>query len=87
MSSSKLTLSMEPEVVYLAKEFAKKKNVSLSKLVENYLRSISTDETSANDDFKISDWVKKMVVVDHPTPDFDHKKEYQKHLEEKYKQI
>lgn len=77
---------MEPEVVYRAKEFAKKKNVSLSKLVENYLRSISTDETSDND-FKVSDWVKKMVVVDNPTPDFDHKKEYQNHLEEKYRQI
>jgi len=76
---------MEPEVVYLAKEFAKKKNVSLSKLVENYLRSISTDEASVNDDFKIADWVKKMVVVDSPTPDFDHKKEYQNHLEEKYR--
>jgi len=85
--STKLTLSMEPEVVYHAKEFAKKKNVSLSKLVENYLRSISTDETSVNDDFKVSDWVKKMVIVDKPTPDFDHKKEYRNHLEDKFGQL
>ena len=85
MSSSKLTLSMEPQVIYRAKEFAKNKKVSLSKLVENYLRSISTDEASINNDFEISDWVKKMVIVDKPTPDFDHKKEYHKHLEEKHK--
>lgn len=87
MSASKLTLSMEPEVVYRAKEFAKKKNVSLSKLVENYLRSISTDEASDDKDFKISDWVKKIVVVDNPTPDFDHKKEYQEHLDQKFGEI
>lgn len=87
MSASKLTLSMEPKVVYLAKEFAKKKNVSLSKLVENYLRSISSDEPSKNDDFKISEWVKKMVIVENPTPDFDHKRGYENHLEEKCREI
>ena len=41
MASSKLTLSMEPEVVYRAKEFAKKKHISLSKLVQDYLDQLS----------------------------------------------
>lgn len=84
MASSKLTLSMEPEVVYAAKKIAKEKNISLSKLVENYLRSISKENKANSDLIEISDWVKGMVAVDKPIPDFDHKKEYHKHLEEKY---
>ena len=70
---------MEPSVVFLAKEIAKKKHMSLSKLVENYLKSISKDEKIAvADGIEIADWVKQIVVLDNPTPDFDHKKEYQK---------
>ena len=84
MATTKLTLSMEPEVVYQAKKLAKEKNISLSKLVENYLRSVSKEGTLEPDDFEISEWVKGMVAVDKPTPDFDHKAEYHKHLEEKY---
>ena len=84
MASSKLTLSMEPEVVYAAKKIAKEKNISLSKLVENYLRSISNENKVGSESIEISDWVKGMVAVDKPTLDFDHKKEYHKHLEEKY---
>ncbi len=56
MASSKLTLSMEPEVVYRAKKIAKEKNISLSKLIENYLKSISDKEKiSYKDDPEISD--------------------------------
>jgi hypothetical protein len=84
MATTKLTLSMEPEVVSQAKKLAKEKNISLSKLVENYLRSVSKEGTLDSDDFEISEWVKGMVAVDKPTADFDHKAEYHKHLEEKY---
>ena len=84
MASSKLTLSMEPEVVYAAKKIAKEKNISLSKLVENYLRSISKENTTDSQDLEISDWVKGMIAVDKPTSDFDQKAEYHKHIEDKY---
>lgn len=85
MASSKLTLSIEPEVVYEAKRIAKEKNISLSKLVENYLRTIAHSTKKAKvDSIEISDWVKSLVAVDHPVTDFDHKAEYHKHLEEKY---
>ena len=84
MATTKLTLSMEPEVVYQAKIIAKEKNISLSKMVENYLRSISLEGNAASEEIEISDWVKGMVAVDKPIPDFDHKAEYHKHLEEKY---
>jgi predicted RNA-binding protein Jag len=38
---TKLTLVMEDEVIYNAKKYAKKKEESLSSLVENYLKAIS----------------------------------------------
>lgn len=84
MATTKLTLSVESEVVYQAKIIAKEKNISLSKMVENYLRSISLEGNAASEEIEISDWVKGMVAVDKPIPDFDHKAEYHKHLEEKY---
>ena len=71
-------------MVFQAKKLAKEKNISLSKLVENYLRLISKEGNAAAGELEISDWVKGMVAVDKPTPDFDHKAEYHQHLEEKY---
>lgn len=59
MSLCKLTLSMESSVVFFAKEIAKKKHMSLSKLAESYLKSISKDEKIAvADGIEIADWVK-----------------------------
>ena len=41
---TKLTLVMEDEVIYNAKKYAKKKEESLSSLVENYLKAVANDE-------------------------------------------
>lgn len=41
MANTKLTLSMEPEVVYRAKQYAKKRHISLSKLIQDYLDQLS----------------------------------------------
>ena len=30
------------------------------------------------------EWMKELIIARHPTPDFDHKAEYHKHLEEKH---
>ena len=43
---SKLTLTVDPEVVRQAKAYAAKQQQSLSKLVENYLKSLTRTETS-----------------------------------------
>lgn len=53
MATTKLTLSMEPEVVYRAKKYAKKRHISLSRLIQDFLeKSIagedSKDDTKAN---------------------------------------
>jgi hypothetical protein len=40
--TSKLTLSIDPAVVAKAKRYAKKRGVSISRIVESYLSSLST---------------------------------------------
>ena len=42
---NKLTLTVDPEVVRQAKAYAAKQQQSLSKLVENYLKSLPRTET------------------------------------------
>ena len=45
MATTKLTLSMEPEIVIRAKQYAKKRQISLSKLIQDFLeRSIKNEE-------------------------------------------
>jgi succinate dehydrogenase flavin-adding protein (antitoxin of CptAB toxin-antitoxin module) len=79
MAAQKLTLSIEPAAIDKAKKYAKQKHTSLSKMVQGYFNDIAT----ANDP-DISDWVKQLVIADKPTPDFDNKAEYRKHIIEKY---
>ena len=45
---TKLTLTIEDEVIDSAKDYAKSKGKSLSKIVENYLRLISSKNRKAN---------------------------------------
>ncbi len=42
---TKLTLTIDQSIILKAKEFAQEKNKSVSKIVEEYLRNISTGET------------------------------------------
>lgn len=41
--NTKLTLTIEEEVIRIAKEYAKEKGQSLSQLVENYFKLITVD--------------------------------------------
>jgi len=81
MSGTKLTLNIRDSVIITAKEYAKKQNVSLSKIVEHYLASLAEEKIIS---VPVSDWAKDLVAVDRPTPDFDHKKEYREYLLDKY---
>jgi hypothetical protein len=56
--TTKLTLNIEDQVIKSAKRYAKEKGRSLSELVENYLRTISTGEDSKEE---ISPRVKRLV--------------------------
>lgn len=82
---SKLTLKLKDSVIKRAKNYASDKNISLSRLIENYLDSL-TD--SKNDEFEISPFVKSISSGKSIPADFDEKKwreERTDSLDEKYK--
>jgi dsDNA-specific endonuclease/ATPase MutS2 len=77
---SKLTLKLNENVIESAKKYAKENNVSLSRMIENYLQVITTDKRKKT---KISPLVKSLTgVIEHI--DKDYKKDYKDFLSEKY---
>jgi hypothetical protein len=80
--TTKLTLTIDPEVIERAKRYAKQHGRSLSELVETYLFSI-TD--TALDTREISPQLKSLIgVVDLPA-DFDEDKQLRAHFEKKHR--
>ncbi len=81
---TKLTLRLNDNVIERAKNYARIHKISLSKMIESYLDSI----TKQNEDEKkisITPLVESLSgVIDLPA-DFDYKKEYRDYLEKKYK--
>lgn len=85
MANTKLTLSLEAQVIEKAKKYAAEQGTSVSKIVEKYLKSVSGIHQPAKDEKnEAADWVKRWRAVAKPTPDFDHKKAYAEHIIEKY---
>jgi hypothetical protein len=80
---TKLTLKLNQEIIERAKQYASEKKLSLSRLIENYLNSLTSGKT--NDDIQISDFVKSMSSDSKLPADFDYKKERANYLEQKYK--
>ena len=79
--TTKLTLTIEEKVISSAKKYAQKKGKSLSNLVENYLKSISSKEPDLN---AISPKVSKLMGVIKLPADFDFKSELGNSLSKKY---
>lgn len=87
MATSKLTISIETDTIESAKQYAKQQHISLSKLIQKYLQTISVKDEKALDikpKHEYSEWVQQLMLADKPTFDFDHKAEYHKHIEQKY---
>ena len=81
---TKLTLRLNDSVIERAKIYASKQKISLSKMIEAYLDSL-TREIENKDKASITPLVKSLSgVIDLPS-DFDYKKEYGDYLIEKYK--
>jgi hypothetical protein len=83
----KLTLNIEPGLIDKIKEVAKKRKTSVSKIAESSFKKEVESEKEPfrmKEESEISEFVRGMVAVTTPVPDFDHKAEYHKHLEEKY---
>ena len=79
--TTKLTLTMEDKVINSAKKYAQKNGKSLSNLVENYLKSITTKEPDATN---LSLKVTKLMGVINLPDDFDYKSALSNSLSKKY---
>jgi hypothetical protein len=83
----KLTLNIEPGLIEQMKEVAKKRNTSISKLAESFFKkeiSAEHEPFRMKNENELPQWVQDLAISGDPVPDFDHKAEYHKHLEEKY---
>lgn len=78
----KLTLSLNDNVIEIAKQYAKTNNISLSKLIESYLSTLTSRETKETE---ITPLVKSLSGVISIDGDFDEKDAYTQYLIEKYK--
>lgn len=67
-----------------AKIYAKSHRISLSKMIEAYLNSL-TREKNKDDKTSITPLVESLSGVINLPADFDHKKEYTDYLTEKYR--
>jgi hypothetical protein len=81
---TKLTLRLNDRVIERAKVYAKEQKISLSKMIESYLDSL-TREIEDDGKKSITPLVESLSgVIDLPA-DFNYKKEYGDYLTEKYK--
>ncbi|MGI9191314.1 MAG: DUF6364 family protein [Chitinophagaceae bacterium] len=77
---SKLTLKLDNSIIEQAKTYAKMKNTSLSKLIESYLGLLVQPQVAQ----EVTPLVKSLSgVVDLPD-NYDYKKNYKKHIGNKY---
>ncbi|WCL50675.1 DUF6364 family protein [Leptospira sp. GIMC2001] len=81
--NTKLTLSINEEVIQAAKDFAKKNNRSVSKLVEEYLFTLSKQTNSSFG--RVPKFTKKYAGILKNHEYFDARKEITEHLDRKYK--
>ena len=84
---TKLTLKLDKTVIEKAKIYAANQKISLSWVVENYLKAITATKSEDKlDEILISDFVKSISIGNSKIPsDFDYKKDRQNYLVEKYK--
>jgi len=78
--NTKLTLNLDKGVIDQAKSYAKNNSVSLSKLIENYLDSLTKRSDMKS---QISPLVESLTGVI-PSRNYDDKKDYKEYLSEKY---
>ena len=79
--NTKLTLTIEQSIIEKAKSYAKGKGRSLSDIIENYLKAITTEKNIEED---ISPLVNSLRGSFKAPESFDYKKELSKGLSEKY---
>ena len=81
--NTKLTLTIEQEIIKRAKDYAKEKNRSLSDIIENYLKVLTKEEKQQKDK-KLNLVVSSLKGSFKIPKNMDYKKELRNRLEEKY---
>ncbi|RTE55316.1 hypothetical protein EHW67_01745 [Arenibacter aquaticus] len=81
--NTKLTLTIEREIIERAKKYAKEKNRSLSDIIENYLK-ILTKEEQNHKSKKLNPVVESLKGSFKMPKNMDYKKELKDRLEKKY---
>ena len=77
--NTKLTINLDKEIINEAKTYAKSHRVSLSKLIESYLNSL-TRETKKKT--SVSPLVESLTGI--IPNDYDEKKDYRNYIDKKY---
>ncbi|MFC2119405.1 DUF6364 family protein [Bacteroidota bacterium] len=78
---TKLTLKLDKNIIEKAKIYAKNKNISLSRMIESYLKAITNDELMDNE---VSPLVQSFIGIITIPDDFNYKEKYTDHLLDKY---
>lgn len=80
--NTKLTLTIEEEIIFRAKKYAKQNGRSLSSIIENYLKIITKEETNVKKE--ITPLVKSLKGSFKAPKNYNYKKELSEGLSEKY---
>jgi hypothetical protein len=80
--NTKLTLNVDKRVIEKAKEYSKSRKISLSRLIESYLASLTSGQSQ---DIDITPLVESLSGVIQLEEDFDYKERYTDYLIDKYK--
>lgn len=80
--NAKLTLTIEEDVIFLAKKYAAENNRSLSDLVENYLKSLHPIDKKPTQ--KLSARVRRLKGIISVPDEFDYKKVIAEEVTKKY---
>lgn len=81
---TKLTLRLNEDVIGRAKKYARNNKISLSKMIETYLDSL-TKHIEDEKKNQITPLIESLIGVIELPNDFNYKNEYRDYLEEKYK--
>lgn len=80
---TKLTLTIENEVIKIAKEYAKEKGQSLSEMVENYFKFVTVERVKIKEK-QLSPKVRKLRGIIKTDNNFDYKQVLTEELSKKY---
>jgi replicative DNA helicase len=82
--NTKLTLTIDQSIIEKAKRYARKKERSLSDLVENYLKALVSSNDNDDKTNELTPTVKALKGSFKMSKDFDYKKELTDRLSEKH---